>query len=100
MWRLRAGENPVELRNGDTITITHGDRLALGTGVEDSGVARFATLEDAQRRLCWKFLFADTGALSGDPEAMDSVRNDINRALNMASAPAADDDAVVRDQIA
>mmetsp|Transcript_26914 Transcript_26914/g.68395 ORF Transcript_26914/g.68395 Transcript_26914/m.68395 type:complete len:815 (+) Transcript_26914:3-2447(+) len=53
IWRDRNGQCSAELTRGDIISLTYGDRIALGTGGEA------ASPDDAQRSLCWLLRSAD-----------------------------------------
>eukprot|EP00931_Biecheleriopsis_adriatica_P057712 TRINITY_DN34258_c0_g1_i1.p1 TRINITY_DN34258_c0_g1~~TRINITY_DN34258_c0_g1_i1.p1 ORF type:complete len:1161 (+),score=212.85 TRINITY_DN34258_c0_g1_i1:140-3622(+) len=65
IWRDRSGIDPVELGKGDCVTLLPGDRIALGTGSDNSKP------ESAIRSLCWHFSLAKLKEPVSTPEVAD-----------------------------
>mmetsp|Transcript_20034 Transcript_20034/g.36167 ORF Transcript_20034/g.36167 Transcript_20034/m.36167 type:complete len:1088 (-) Transcript_20034:148-3411(-) len=64
IWRERAGTEPYELAQNDTVCLDFGDRILLGTGNTDGG-------ETTSKKLHWLFLrpgTPETRRASGHPE--------------------------------
>lgn len=67
IWRARDGQEPVELKAQEDVSLVFGDRIALGTG------DRVTTPTDALRTLCWRFKRDDEDAVGGGDSSWEPM---------------------------